>query len=54
MYVLGGSATARAPLGPVLRSPYAARRADLLAMAQELFDVVLSGAVKVVINHTTR
>jgi NADPH:quinone reductase len=33
---------------------YAARRADLLAMAQELFDVVLSGAVKVVINHTTR
>jgi NADPH2:quinone reductase len=31
---------------------YAARRADLLTMAQELFNVVLAGAVKIVINHT--
>jgi NADPH:quinone reductase len=31
---------------------YAAKRADLLAMAQDLFDVVLSGAVKIEINQT--
>lgn len=31
---------------------YAAKRADLLAMAQDLFAVVLSGAVKIVINQT--
>jgi NADPH:quinone reductase len=31
---------------------YAARRADLLAMAQELFDVVLAGSVRIVINRT--
>jgi NADPH:quinone reductase len=30
---------------------YAARRADLLAMAKELFEVVLSGAVKIEINR---
>ena len=28
------------------------KRADLLAMAQDLFDVVLSGAVKIEINQT--
>jgi NADPH2:quinone reductase len=31
---------------------YAAKRADLLAMAQELFDVVLSGKIKIEINQT--
>ncbi len=31
---------------------YAAKRADLEAMSQELFDVVLSGAVKIEINQT--
>lgn len=31
---------------------YAARRDDLLAMAKELFDVVLSGAVKIAVNQT--
>ena len=31
---------------------YAARRADLLAMARDLFDVVLSGAVRIEINQT--
>jgi NADPH2:quinone reductase len=31
---------------------YAAKRADLLAMAQDLFDVVLSGKVKVEVNQT--
>jgi NADPH2:quinone reductase len=31
---------------------YAARRADLLAMAKDLFDVVLSGAVKIEIKQT--
>jgi NADPH:quinone reductase len=31
---------------------YAAKRADLLAMAQELFDVVRSGAVKIEVNQT--
>jgi NADPH:quinone reductase len=31
---------------------YSAKRADLLAMAKDLFDVVLSGAVKIEINQT--
>jgi len=31
---------------------YAAARGDLLAMAKDLFDVVLSGAVKIEINQT--
>jgi NADPH2:quinone reductase len=31
---------------------YAAKRADLLAMAKDLFDVVLSGAVKIEIGQT--
>jgi NADPH2:quinone reductase len=31
---------------------YAAKRADLLAMAQDLFDVVLTGTVKIEINQT--
>jgi len=31
---------------------YAAARADLLAMVKDLFDVVLSGAVKIEINQT--
>jgi NADPH2:quinone reductase len=31
---------------------YAAKRTDLLAMAKDLFDVVLSGAVKIEINQT--
>jgi NADPH2:quinone reductase len=31
---------------------YAAERADLLAMARDLFDVVLSGAVRIEINRT--
>ncbi len=31
---------------------YAAKRADLLAIAQDLFNVVLSGAVKIEINQT--
>jgi NADPH2:quinone reductase len=31
---------------------YAAKRTDLLAMAKDLFDVVLSGAVKIQINQT--
>ena len=31
---------------------YAAARADLLAMAKDLFEVVLSGAVKIEINQT--
>jgi NADPH:quinone reductase len=31
---------------------YAAKRADLLAMAQDLFDVVLSGTVKIEVNQT--
>ena len=36
---------------PTLRT-YADKRADLLAMAQDLFDVVLSGAVKIEVNQT--
>ena len=36
---------------PTLRT-YADKRADLLAMAQELFDVVRSGAVKIKLNQT--
>ena len=36
---------------PTLRT-YADKRADLLAMAQELFDVVRSGAVKIKVNQT--
>ena len=36
---------------PTLNS-YAAKRADLLAMAKDLFDVVLSGAVKIEIKQT--
>jgi NADPH2:quinone reductase len=36
---------------PTLRT-YADRRADLLAMTEDLFDVVLSGAVKTVVNQT--
>jgi NADPH2:quinone reductase len=35
---------------PTLNS-YAASRADLVAMSQELFDVVLSGAVKIHVNQ---
>ena len=31
---------------------YAAKRADLLVMAQDLFDVVLSGAVRIEVNQT--
>jgi NADPH2:quinone reductase len=31
---------------------YTAKRADLLAMAKDLFEVVFSGAVKIVINRT--
>jgi NADPH2:quinone reductase len=31
---------------------YAAKRADLLAMAKDLFDVVIAGAVKIEINQT--
>ena len=31
---------------------YAAKRADLLAMAQELFDVVLSGKIRIEVNQT--
>jgi NADPH2:quinone reductase len=31
---------------------YAAKRADLVAMAKELFDVVTSGAVKITVNQT--
>jgi NADPH2:quinone reductase len=31
---------------------YAAKRADLVAMAKELFEVVLSGAVKIEVNQT--
>jgi NADPH2:quinone reductase len=31
---------------------YAAKRTDLLAMAQDLFDVVLSGKVKIKVNQT--
>jgi NADPH2:quinone reductase len=31
---------------------YAAKRESLLAMAKDLFDVVLSGAVKIEVNHT--
>jgi NADPH2:quinone reductase len=31
---------------------YAAKRADLLTMAQDLFAVVLSGAVRIVVNQT--
>ena len=31
---------------------YAAKRADLLAMAKDLFAVVVSGAVKIEINQT--
>ena len=31
---------------------YAAKRENLLAMAKELFDVVLSGAVKIQVNQT--
>ena len=46
-----------APLGslfitrPTLMT-YSAKRADLEAMAAELFEVVLSGAVKIEINQT--
>jgi NADPH2:quinone reductase len=36
---------------PTLRT-YADKRADLLAMAQDLFDVVLSGVVKIEVNQT--
>jgi len=36
---------------PTLRT-YADKRADLLAMVQELFDVVRSGAVKIEVNQT--
>jgi NADPH:quinone reductase len=36
---------------PTLRT-YADKQADLLAMAQDLFDVVLSGAVKIEVNQT--
>jgi len=36
---------------PTLRT-YADKRADLLAMAQDLFNVVLSGAVKIEVNQT--
>jgi NADPH:quinone reductase len=36
---------------PTLRT-YADKRADLLAIAQDLFDVVLSGAVKIEVNQT--
>jgi NADPH:quinone reductase len=36
---------------PTLRT-YADKRADLLAMAQDLFNVVLSGAVRIEINQT--
>jgi NADPH2:quinone reductase len=38
---------------PTLRT-YAEKRADLLAMAQDLFSVVLSGAVKIEVNQTYR
>jgi NADPH2:quinone reductase len=31
---------------------YAAKRADLLAMAKDLFDVVLSGAVRIEVNQS--
>jgi hypothetical protein len=31
---------------------YANKRADLLAIAQDLFDVVLSGAIKIEVNQT--
>jgi NADPH2:quinone reductase len=31
---------------------YAARRADMLAMAQDLFSAVLSGRIKIEINQT--
>jgi NADPH2:quinone reductase len=31
---------------------YAAKRTDLVAMAKDLFDVVLSGAVKIEMNQT--
>jgi NADPH2:quinone reductase len=31
---------------------YTARRADLLANAADLFDMVEKGAVKIVVNHT--
>jgi NADPH:quinone reductase len=31
---------------------YAAKRENLVAMAKELFDVVLSGAVKIEVNQT--
>jgi len=36
---------------PTLKT-YADKRADLLAMAQELFDAVLSGAVRIEVNQT--
>jgi NADPH:quinone reductase len=36
---------------PTLRT-YADKRTDLLAMAQDLFDVVLAGAVKIEVNQT--
>lgn len=36
---------------PTLRT-YADKRADLLAMAEDLFDVVLSGAVRIEVNQT--
>jgi NADPH:quinone reductase len=36
---------------PTLRT-YADKRADLLAMARDLFDVVLAGAVKIEVNQT--
>lgn len=36
---------------PTLRT-YADKRADLLAMAEDLFNVVLSGAVKIEVNQT--
>lgn len=38
---------------PTLRT-YADKRTDLLAMAQDLFDVALSGAVKIEVNQTYR
>jgi NADPH2:quinone reductase len=36
---------------PTLRT-YADKRADLLAMAEDLFNAVLSGAVKIEVNQT--
>jgi NADPH:quinone reductase-like Zn-dependent oxidoreductase len=38
--------------GDDISAGYAAKRADMLAMAKDLFEVVLSGPVKIVINRT--